>query len=156
DPDKARVTVKVTIPSLSKTVTVERRLKTPAVAHVTPSDAATLEVLKQVKSHPEFVLSRRELIRYVLATPGKRSEEIQALLHLDDIEQVRAGLLKIANAAERQLVPLGTGVADARSNLLRALELTELTAQKILGAANGKRAILELQPLIELTASTSL
>ena len=32
DPDKARVTVKVTIPSLNKTVTIERSVKTPAAA----------------------------------------------------------------------------------------------------------------------------
>jgi len=70
DPDKARVMVKVSIPSLSKSVTIERSVKTPAVARVTPSDPAVLELLGQVKAHPEIVLSRRELIRYVLATPG--------------------------------------------------------------------------------------
>src|SRR5712691_4338392 len=43
DPDKARVTVKVTIPSLAKTVTIERSPKPPAVARVTPSDPAVLE-----------------------------------------------------------------------------------------------------------------
>lgn len=63
DPDKARVMVKVTIPSLSKTVTIERSLKNPGAAQVTPGDPAVLEVLRQVKAHPEIVLSRRELIR---------------------------------------------------------------------------------------------
>jgi recombinational DNA repair ATPase RecF len=156
DPDKARVTVKVTIPSLSKTVTVERRLKSPAVAHVTPSDPATLEVLQQVKSHPEFVLSRRELIRYVLATPGKRAEEVQALLHLDQVEQVRVGLQKIANSCEKKLVPLGTASTQARDNLLRALETSELTPENVLAAANAQRAILDLPTLADLTESTSL
>lgn len=156
DPDKARVTVKVTIPSLSKTVTVERSLKTPAVAHVTPSDAAVLEVLQQVKSHPEFVLSRRELIRYVLATPGKRAEEVQALLHLDQVEQVRVGLQKIANSCEKKLVPLGTASTQVRDNLLRALGISELTTEKVLAAANTQRAILGLPALADLTESTSL
>ncbi len=156
DPDKARVTVKVTILSLGKTVTVERNLKTPAVAHVTPSDAAVLEVLQQVKSHPEIVLSRRELIRYVLATPGKRAEEVQALLHLDQVEQVRVGLQKIANSCENQLVPLGTASTQARDNLLRALEMSELTREKVLSAANAQRTILGLSPLTDLTEATSL
>ena len=156
DPDKARVTLKVTIPSLSKTVTVERSLKNPAVAHVTPSDAAVLEVLQQVKAHPEIVLSRRELIRYVLATPGKRAEEVQALLHLDQVEQVRLGLQKIANSCENQLVPLGTASTQACDNLLRALELSELTREKVLAAANAQRSILGLSPLTDLTEATSL
>ena len=132
DPDKARVTVKVTIPSLSKTVTIERSLKNPAAAQVTPSDPAVLEVLRQVKAHPEIVLSRRELIRYVLATPGKRAEEVQALLHLDQVEQVRVGLQKIANSLREAVGPLGTAVTQARENLLRALGMSELTKEKVL------------------------
>lgn len=56
DPDKARVTVKITIPSLSKTVTIERSLKTPKAVKVTPSDPAVLEVLRQVEAHSEIVL----------------------------------------------------------------------------------------------------
>ena len=156
DPDKARVTVKVTIPSLGKSVTIERSLKTPAAAHVTPSDPAVLEALRQVKAHPEIVLSRRELIRYVLATPGKRAEEVQALLHLDQVEQVRVGLQKIANNCEKQLLPLGTAATQARDHLLRALEMSELTTETTLAAANAQRVILGLPALAELTETTSL
>ena len=156
DPDKARVTVKVTIPSLRKTVTIERSLKIPAAAYVTPSDPAVLEVLGQVKAHPEIVLSRRELIRYVLATPGKRAEEIQTLLHLDQVEKVRGGLQKIANTCERQLVPLRTAATQTRDNLLRVLEMTALTTKNVLAAANAHRAILGLPALGELTQTTSL
>lgn len=156
DPDKARVTVKVTIPSLSKTVTIERSPKTPAAAHVTPSDPAVLDVLRQVEAHPEIVLSRRELIRYVLATPGKRAEEVQALLHLDQVEQVRVGLQKIANNCEKQLAPLRTTATQARDNLLRALGMSELTKEQVLAAANAQRTILGLPALADLTESISL
>ena len=103
DPGKACVTIKITIPSLNKTDVVERSVKTPAVVYVTPSDPSVLAVLEQVGLHPEIVLSRRELIRYVLAPPGMRAEEVQALLHLDRVEQVRLGLQKIANSCQRQL-----------------------------------------------------
>ncbi|MCX7001985.1 MAG: chromosome segregation protein SMC, partial [bacterium] len=112
--------------------------------------------LHQVETHPEIVLSRRELIRYVLATPGKRAEEVQALLHLDHIEQVRSGLQKIANSAEKQRIPLGTAVRLAVDNLSRALMITEFTAVRILQAANTQRAILGLPALIDFTATTSL
>lgn len=156
DPDKARVEVKVTIPSLSKTATIERSAKAPAVAHVTPNDPAVLEVLGQVKGHPEIVLSRRELIRYVLATPGKRAEEVQALLHLDQVEQVRVGLQKIANSCAKQLPPIDTAVTLARENLLRSLNISELTEEKMLTAANAQRVILGLPMIADLIESMSL
>ena len=156
DPDKARVAVKITIPKLSKTVTVERSVKTPSSVHVSPSDPEVLEVLKDVQAHPEIVLSRRELIRYVLATPGKRAEEVQALLHLDQVEQVRVGLQRIANNCDKQLIPLHTTATQARENLLRALQISELSTEKILAAANTHRSILCLPMLTDLTETTSL
>jgi recombinational DNA repair ATPase RecF/predicted RNA-binding protein with PIN domain len=156
NPDKARVTVKVTIPKLNKTVTVERSLKNPAVAQVTPNDAAVLEILDHVRAHPEIALSRREIIRYVLATPGKRAEEVQALLHLDEVEQVRVVLQKISNSCQKQLDPLASAVTHAQENLLRATGISEVTTERLLAGANAQRTILGLPALLDLTDSTSL
>jgi ABC-type cobalamin/Fe3+-siderophores transport system ATPase subunit len=156
NPDKARVMVTVTIPSLGKSVTIERSLKTPTIAHVTPSDADVDEVLKHVRSHPEIVLSRRELIRYVLATPGKRADEVQALLHLDRVEHVRGTLQKVANSCEKQLPWLDTAAAQARESFLRTLDLSGVSKDKLLAAANTQRAILGLPGLTEMTERTSL
>ena len=155
-PEKSSVTLVLTIPSLGKKVTIERSVKAPRKPKITPNTTDVLQVLKVVESHPEVVLSRREIIRYVLATPGNRAQEVQALLRLDSIEKVRAGLQKIANAAERELRPLGKAESDARENLLRALGVSELAKQKVLDAANGKRAVLGLAQIVELTDSTSL
>lgn len=156
DPDKARVRATISIPGLNKTATIERNVKTPNKLWVSPDDPAVIAVLQQMEVHPEIVLSRRELIRYVLATPGKRAEEIQALLRLNQVEQVRVGLQKIANSCEKQLVPIANAATEARANLLRALNLTEFTAEKVLAAANAQRSILALPPLVEMTATTSL
>lgn len=156
DPEKACVVLKITIPSLKKTVTVERNLKTPNTLLITPDEPAVRNILQEVEHHPEFVLSRRELIRYVLATPGKRSEEVQALLHLDQVEQVRVGFQKVANSYEKQLIPLDAAVAQARTNLMQALEVTELIREKILLAVNIQRAVLNLPILSDFIETTSV
>jgi len=156
DPAKARVTVKVTIPSLGKTATIERSLVDPKTVIVTPPDPEVLAVIQQIEAHPEVVLSRRELIRYVLAAPGKRAEEVQALLHLDQVEQVRAGLQKIANGCEKQIAPFETIATQAKDSLLKALGIDQLTNEKLLAATNAQRGALGLAVLSELTATTSL
>ncbi|HUW71184.1 MAG TPA: ATP-binding protein [bacterium] len=156
DPDKARVKVQITIPSLNKAVTIERSVKTPTAPVITPSDPDVLNVLQHVKVHPEIVLSRRELIRYVLATPGERAQEVQALLHLDRVEQVRSTLLKIANSCDKQVIPQASAVTQARDNLMRALGIAELTTAGILEASNAQRALLGLAAFTELSESVSL
>jgi len=156
DPEKAVVAITADIPSLRKTVTVERTVKAPSAAKVTPADADVLDVLRKIAKRPEIVLSRRELIRYVLATPGKRAEEVQALLHIEDIDKVRGGLQKLANAYERQLPYVESVARDARDLLQRALNVSQLRSESILSASNVQREILGLPLLQELTDKTSL
>ena len=155
-PDKARVVLTCSIPHLNKTVTIDRNVQNAANPTISPSTPAVLDVLNKFSRHPEFVLSRRELIRYVISTPGDRSEEIQALLQLKDVEALRRSLNKVANKCERAVRPLETARKQAAEQLLRALEITELKKATILEAVNKRRSLLGLPPIETLEANTSL
>src|SRR3546814_15000041 len=73
------VTLDVSIPSLNgKKVTIHRVVKTAANPVITPADPDVIAALEAVQLHPEFVLSRRELIRYVISKPGDRARAVQA------------------------------------------------------------------------------
>ena len=106
--------------------------------------------------HPEFVLSRRELIRYVLSEPGQRSKEVQSLLRLDDIEKLRGVLQKIANACTKELPGLERAETDAIKNLLAVLDTAQLNKKSVLDAINPRRELLSLAPLTDLDANTSV
>jgi hypothetical protein len=154
-PDKARVKLTVQVPNFDKPVTIERSVKNPLNPTIIPSAPAVLEVLQQVAMHPEFVLSRRELIRYVIATPGDRAREVQALLQLDAVENVRTILQRISNACQREINPLKRAKTQANDQLLIALQIPDWSTAKVLSAVNAKRAVLGLAPLVALTATTS-
>ncbi len=156
DPSKAEITAKISLTALKKTATITRNLKTPNIAKITPADADIAAAIQHAELHPEIVLSRRELIRYVLATPGNRAKEVQALLRLDQVEQVRANLQKIANALEKQITPLDGSAKQAREGFLRVTGLTDMGKEIVLGAANTRRALLGLTPITEFTSTTSL
>jgi len=155
-PDKARVKLDVFIPSLNITATIERTVKDASKPRILPNTPEVAVVFAQVEAHPEFVLSRREIIRYVLSEPGQRSKEVQALLRLEQVETLRASLQKIANASEKELTPLGRGRSQAQDALCRALGIAQLTAAKLLEAVNAKRVTLGLPAIQELTSTTSI
>jgi recombinational DNA repair ATPase RecF len=156
EPEKATVRASLVVQGMKKSATVERSPKSPGKVEITPKDSEIVDVIRRVETHPEIVLSRRELIRYVLATPGTRSEEVQALLHLEDVERVRASLQKTANECEKRLSAFKATVAQSQDSLLRALGIDELTKDKLLGVANAQRAAIGLAPLADLTPTTSL
>jgi hypothetical protein len=156
NPGKSKVIITVFIPSLNKDITVERNvndINNPLIKPISPEITA---ILDEVAKHPEFTLSRRELIKYVISTPGDRAKEVQALLRLEKVESLRTVLQKIANADKRDIAPLKKQKDDAKGQLLTALNITEFTSEKVLEAVNSKRVLLGLPELTELTATTSL
>ena len=155
-PDRARVVLKVTIPSLGQTVVIDRSVKDARTPTITPSSPAIVKVLEQVANHPEFVLSRRQLIDYVLATPGDRSREIQALLRLESVESVRANLQKFANAAQKAVEPATRDKNLATEALRIALDVPQLSQDAMLAAVNQRREMLGLSLITALVATTSL
>lgn len=106
DAGQSRVILTASIPVLGKQVKIERSVKDAEKPIVTPKTDDVLAVLEQIAQHPEFVLSRRELIRYVLSTPGDRSKEVQVLLRLDQVDDLRLVLQKIANKTDKLISPL--------------------------------------------------
>ena len=156
NPEKAAVTLVLSIPSLKKTATIHRTVKNVKNPQIMPDDPDVKAVLDQAALHPEFVLSRREIIRYVLAEPGKRAKEVAALLRLDELEKLRASLQKIANATAKELKPLESGKTNAAEELARAMGITRVGSKEILDAANQRRAILSLPAITVLEADTSL
>jgi DNA repair exonuclease SbcCD ATPase subunit len=131
-PDKARVVLTVSIPHLNKEVKIERTVKDAMSPVITPETEDVRAVLDEVALHPEFVLSRRELIRYVISTPGDRAREVQTLLRMDSVEDTRAMLFKISNAKQREVPPLSRARTAARDQILSALQIADFSTEKIL------------------------
>jgi recombinational DNA repair ATPase RecF len=155
-PEKAVVTLEVSIPNLNKTATITRSIKAPKAPIIVPDEAAVRAALVHAEQHPEISLSRREIIKYVLAEPGVRAKEIQALLQLDDLEAARSSLVRIKNTTERQLRPLEQSRTQAAESLRRALETSELKQGPILTAVNVRRKTLGLPDLERIEAGTSI
>jgi DNA repair exonuclease SbcCD ATPase subunit len=58
-PEKAVVTLEVSIPSLGKKATITRNVKSPKAPQITPDDPAIRAVFEHVQHHPEFSLAAR-------------------------------------------------------------------------------------------------
>lgn len=156
-PGAASVTLDVIIPSLgNKKAQIHRTVKAANAPAIKPADKDVIAAFENVNLHPEFVLSRRELIRYVLAEPGQRSKEVQSLLRLDDIEKLRGVLQKIANTCTKELPGLEQADRGAIANFLAVLDIAQLSKKSVLDAVNPRRELLGLPPLTDLDAKSSV
>ncbi len=154
-PEQAFVALTFKIVLLNREATITRTVEEPNKPTITPDDADVKAAMEHIAQHPEFVLSRRELIQYVLAEPSKRSEEVQALLRLEKIEALRGTLQKICNAENKGIKQLENSQEVAKKSLITALEITKWSTADILTEVNKRRVILGLPELKEIEKDTS-
>jgi DNA repair exonuclease SbcCD ATPase subunit len=117
-PDAAFVELTVFFPELGKSATIVRNVSSPKKVKITPPSDDIKAALAGIADHPEITLSRRDILRFILVEPSKRSEEIQTLLKLDEIGEIRSSL----NAARNKL-------QTARSNAAAQVQTSRNTLQ---------------------------
>jgi recombinational DNA repair ATPase RecF len=155
-PDAAFVKLRVFFPQLNKTGTITRKLSAPRKPIIEPAEADVKAAFAEIEEHPEIALSRREILRFILVEPTKRSEEIQALLKLEEIGQTRASLNTAQNKCQTTAAVAAAGVRSTRQALQTHLQISTLRAEDLLEPVNKRRKVLGLTELIELTANTQL
>ncbi|MGD9631675.1 MAG: AAA family ATPase [Pirellulales bacterium] len=155
-PDAALVTLKVYFPTLKKSATITRKVSAPKKPKITPADADIKAAFEEIADHPEIALSRRDILRFILVEPTRRSEEVQAILKLEEIGDTRAALNTAQNRLTTAKRSASAQVQSSRNNLLVHTQIATLKADDLLGAANKRRALLNLPPLDQLTPDTKL
>ncbi len=155
-PDAAFVELRVFIPALKKSATITRKVSDPKKPKIVPADPDVQAALAEIADHPEITLSRREILRFILIEPTKRSEEIQTILKLDEIGQMRAALNTAQNKLQTAQKTAATLVQTNRDSLLRHLQISTLKAEDLLESVNKRRKLLGLPEIAELTADTKL
>ena len=155
NPEKSKVTIIAFIPSIGKDVAIVRSVKDHRVVSVIPDEKAARSIIEELQAHPEFALSRREIAKYIVTPPARRSTDVQNLLRLDHVGGLRSSLLAFANKSRRDASEAERAKGAANSELKTALGLERLNRASVLAVANHHRAVLGLVPLTELTAATS-
>src|SRR2546426_5231364 len=153
-PDAAFVELRVFLPELGKSATITRKVSAPTKPKIVPADDDVKVALAEIADHPEIALSRREILRFILVEPAKRSEEIQIILKLDEIGHTRAALNTAQNRLQSQQRTAAAQVDSSRSALLLHIQIATLRSEDLLEAVNQRRKLLGLPEIAELTADT--
>ena len=155
-PDAAFVELKLYLPELKKTVSLTRRVKSPKAPTIRPSDDDVRAVLSEVADHPEITLTRRDILRFILTEPTKRSQEIQSLLKLDQVGDVRKALNTAQNRLKREEKAALVRVGTTRDSLRLHLQISEFSGTAVVAAANESRGVLGLPTITKLLPETKL
>jgi hypothetical protein len=155
-PGAAFVSLKVFLPEIKKFATITRKIDSPKEPAIEPPDEDIKRILADVGKHPEVTLTRREVIRFILVEPTKRSDEIQALLKLEEIGQTRAALSTAQNRLGQSERAATAAVANALNTLRVHLQSHDASVVAMLDSINRRRAELGLKSLDALSEHTKV
>ena len=150
DPKKAIVTIKGHLPSLGKDVTITRSIAKHKNPNIEPSEPEIIAALEALSGHPEFALSRREIVKYIITAPGQRARDVQTLLRLDEIGKVRSALTTTANKSRDTASRAATESERAAVSFKQSLNLADSSKEARLAAINERRQTIGLVELTEL------
>jgi recombinational DNA repair ATPase RecF len=152
----AYVELTIFLPDLGKTAKIKRKLSAPKTAKIEPNDDDVKKVLAEIANHPEITLSRREILRFILAEPTKRSDEIQAILKLDQLGDTRTALNAAHNKLRRSADTEKAQLESKRTSLLTHLQISSLKSELLVESVNQRRKVLGLPAITELNADVTL
>ncbi len=155
-PDASFVEIKAFLSEIGKSVRITRKISSPNKPKVEPPEPEVIAAVAEIANHPEIALSRREILRFILVEPAKRSEEIQTLLKLEEIGQTRSSLNTAQNKLQTNRQIANTQTQAHRDALQRHLQIPTLQSQDILDVVNKRRDLLGLSPITDLTPDTKL
>ena len=156
DPGSAEVSLSLYVPDLERSAVLTRNVKDAKKFSLEPEDPDVRALIEEVAGHPEVTLSRREIIKYILVEAGQRSKEIQALLKLEAIGQIRGVLKTTSNKLSTVARQARSAVADSDDALRRHLDVPALTHESVFGVINPHRQMLGLTEIDHLGADTDL
>jgi len=150
DPKKAIVTIEGHLPSLGKDVTITRSIAKHKKPTVEPNEPEVIAALDALSGHPEFALSRREIVKYIITAPGQRARDVQTLLRLDEIGKVRSALTTAANKSRETARRAATELERAALSFRQSLNLADSSKETRLAAINERRKTIGVVELNEL------
>lgn len=152
-PAEAIVKGKIKIPGFDEPVEITRCMEEPNKLQYDEEYSNLLEPIIQISRRGQYILTRKDILKYITASPNNRAEAIQALLNLSDIERIRKKLVKIRNKIERDFKASGKGLNTAENAILDTTQIDTFNNEKILKFANENRAVLKAEPISDLIQS---
>ncbi|MBL6994756.1 AAA family ATPase [Desulfobacula sp.] len=150
NPEDAIIKAKVLFDRNQNPVELERHMSNPKV--LIGCDKLDLNCKKalEIASKGQHVLSRSEILKFIEAESGQRSKEIQALLNLSKIEDIRATFVTINRDAARTQQTDTANFSTSVAQVKGVLSLHKFTEDAALNKINEHRTTLKGEKIEKL------
>lgn len=152
-PEEAIVRAKIQLANLKEPIEIKRCIGNPNEIECEEAVLPYLEPIMALAKHGQHVLTRREILRYVTAEGATRAEEIQELLSLSEVEEIRKSLVRVQNDSIKELQAAQKNLDKAKGTVSATIQQPSFSTEALLHVVNRSRAVFGAEPLTAPTSS---
>lgn len=149
-PEEAVVRARVEVPGIEGPIDISRSVGSSDHLECPDEARPLLSQIETLARRGQHILTRRDILRYITAEPSNRADEIQQLLDLSDVEELRRGLVAVVNRLSNGLQTAQGNVRTQKASLAAALGLAAHNEAEALRLVNEHRAALGAPSIAEL------
>ncbi len=139
----AVVTAKIQLEGIDQPITFHRTISNPKVLYMDREiDEQILNDALEIAKRGQHVLSRAEILKFIAAESSTRAEEIQAILNLNEIEQLRKTFVTIKREADKNVQSESTNYERSIAGIQSTIDIKEFSEKQLLKKINENRAVL--------------
>ncbi len=146
-PEDAKVRAVVHLPGVSNPVELKRCMARPNVLEYDRSLDAHVRPIMTLAQRGQYVLTRREILKYITAEASTRAQEIQDLLNIAQVEDIRKALVTVQNTLDRELQAARRAVSVAQGAVNATVQQTVFQTSVVLQVINQNRSVLGGPPI---------
>jgi len=135
---------------LSHPVTLTRCVSKPALLEYDINARSAIEPIISLASRGQHVLTRREILRYITSDGSTRAQQIQELLNLSEVENIRQSLVKVKNKFQKEFRADTQSVQSAEGAINATAQIDRFDQDVVLGVINRHWAVLGALPVTQL------
>jgi len=153
-PGDASVRAIIQISDSDQPIEISRCMDNPSRLNCPEAERARLAPILALAKNGQHILTRREILRFVTAEGGSRAKDIQELLSLSEIEDIRQSLVRAANDLDRALAITRQQLQSAQAAVAATLALDSFDESQALQKTNQCRRILGGKEITHLRSAS--
>ncbi len=153
DLSNVEVSAEIEVQGIPEKVWIVRKMEKPNELVYDIKYDKQLSPIIELLNRGQFVFTRREVLKLITAKSSTRAQEIQKVLKLVELEDIRANLVTIYNESKRKLAEADATLNKAKSNILAITGQSAHENAEVLNFVNEQRYKLGGAKISELSSS---
>ncbi|MBI4284876.1 MAG: AAA family ATPase [Chloroflexi bacterium] len=155
EPKEAKVEALIQLSFHKDPIRIRRCMANPDILECADNLKSCVEPIIWLAKRGQHVLTRREILKYIAAEAGTRAQEIQELLNISEIEDIRKCLVRVQHDLDEEFKASQKAVNNAKAAINATVQQKTYSEGAILEFVNRNRALVGGEP-VRVASRTAL